>query len=131
MSKVIFLTDHRSAGAVGEPPSGAARTKDGALLDARHRPLRDLRISVTDRCNFRCTYCMPREVFDSHYAFMPHSSLLSFAEIARVAAVAVQSGVRKLRLTGGVPDRKTTRLNYIHSCAYLTSHSPLKHKTNS
>ncbi|HEY9571849.1 MAG TPA: GTP 3',8-cyclase MoaA [Pusillimonas sp.] len=103
MSKVIFLTDHRSAGAVGEPPSGAARTKDGALLDARHRPLRDLRISVTDRCNFRCTYCMPREVFDSHYAFMPHSSLLSFEEIARVAAVAVQSGVRKLRLTGGEP----------------------------
>src|SRR3546814_5511478 len=106
--------DHRSAGAVGEPPSGAARTKDGALLDARHRPLRDLRISVTDRCNFRCTYCMPREVFDSHYAFMPHSSLLSFEEIARVAAVAVQSGVRKLRLTGGEPDRKSTRLNSSH-----------------
>src|SRR3546814_13131355 len=60
-------------------------------------------MSVTDRCNFRCTYCMPREVFDSHYAFMPHSSLLSFEEIARVAAVAVQSGVRKLRLTGGEP----------------------------
>src|SRR3546814_13590616 len=103
MSKVIFLTDHRSASAVGEPPSGAARTKDGALLDARHRPLRDLRISVTDRCNFRCTYCMPREVFDRPYAFIPPSSLLRFDAIAPVAAVAVPSGVRQLRLTGGVP----------------------------
>src|SRR3546814_3229183 len=103
MRKVRFLTDHRSAGAVGEPPSGAARTKDGALLDARHRPLRDLRISVTDRCNFRCTYCMPREVFDGNYAFMPQAALLSFEEITRLARLFAQLGVEKIRLTGGEP----------------------------
>ncbi|TEA77495.1 GTP 3',8-cyclase MoaA [Allopusillimonas ginsengisoli] len=72
-------------------------------LDQRARPLRDLRISVTDRCNFRCTYCMPREVFGSDYAFMPHSDLLTFEEITRVAQVAVGLGVRKIRLTGGEP----------------------------
>lgn len=65
--------------------------------------MRDLRISVTDRCNFRCTYCMPREVFGGDYAFMPHSALLSFEEITQVASVAVRQGVRKLRLTGGEP----------------------------
>jgi cyclic pyranopterin phosphate synthase len=73
------------------------------LRDRRARPLRDLRISVTDRCNFRCTYCMPREVFGSDYTFMPHSALLSFEEIARLASCAVGMGVRKLRLTGGEP----------------------------
>ena len=57
---------------------------DGApLADTRGRPMRDLRISVTDRCNFRCVYCMPREVFDSSYRFLPHSAILSFEEIAR------------------------------------------------
>src|SRR6185437_13467894 len=63
----------------------------------------DLRISVTDRCNFRCTYCMPKEVFDKNYAFLPQSSLLSFEEITRLAAVFVAHGVRKIRLTGGEP----------------------------
>lgn len=73
------------------------------LLDTRHRPLRDLRISVTDRCNFRCTYCMPREVFGTDYEFMPHADLLTFEEITRVAKVAVSLGVEKIRLTGGEP----------------------------
>ncbi len=72
-------------------------------LDRRARPLRDLRISVTDRCNFRCTYCMPREVFGSDYAFMPHADLLTFEEITRIARAAVGQGVRKIRLTGGEP----------------------------
>ena len=76
---------------------------NGMLLDQRHRPLRDLRISVTDRCNFRCNYCMPKEVFDSQYTYLPHSDLLSFEEITRVARVFVGLGVRKLRLTGGEP----------------------------
>ena len=67
------------------------------------RPLRDLRISVTDRCNFRCSYCMPKEVFDKQYAFLPHSSLLSFEEITRTARLFVAHGVQKLRLTGGEP----------------------------
>ena len=70
------------------PPSRPALPPAGQpALDLRARPLRDLRISVTDRCNFRCTYCMPREVFDSSYSFMPHSALLSFEEIARLANV--------------------------------------------
>jgi cyclic pyranopterin phosphate synthase len=72
-------------------------------LDTRGRPLRDLRISVTDRCNFRCVYCMPREVFDSGYKFLPHQALLSFEEIARLARVFVGLGVEKIRLTGGEP----------------------------
>ena len=75
-----------------------------AVRDRRARPLRDLRISVTDRCNFRCGYCMPREVFHEGYRFLPRAELLSYEEIARVARVAVtELGVRKLRVTGGEP----------------------------
>lgn len=73
------------------------------LLDARGRPLRDLRLSVTDRCNFRCRYCMPREHFDSNFRFLPRAELLSFEEIARASRVFAALGVRKLRLTGGEP----------------------------
>jgi cyclic pyranopterin phosphate synthase len=65
--------------------------------------MRDLRISVTDRCNFRCVYCMPREVFDADYKFLPHSAILSFEEIARLARVFAGLGVQKIRLTGGEP----------------------------
>ena len=75
----------------------------GSLADTRGRRLRDLRISVTDRCNFRCTYCMPREVFDADYQFLPHAELLTFEEILRVAKVAHSLGVEKIRLTGGEP----------------------------
>ncbi len=75
----------------------------GALADTRARPMRDLRISVTDRCNFRCVYCMPREVFDAGHEFLPHSAILSFEEIARLARIFVGLGVRKIRLTGGEP----------------------------
>jgi len=75
----------------------------GALADTRGRPLRDLRISVTDRCNFRCVYCMPREVFDADHKFLPHSAILTFEEIARLSRIFVGLGVRKLRLTGGEP----------------------------
>ena len=73
------------------------------LADTRARAMRDLRISVTDRCNFRCVYCMPREVFDAGYRFLPHEAILSFEEIARLARVFVGLGVNKLRLTGGEP----------------------------
>jgi cyclic pyranopterin phosphate synthase len=73
------------------------------LLDGRGRPLRDLRVSVTDRCNFRCTYCMPREVYGATWRFLPHEALLTFEEIARLARIAVSLGVRKVRLTGGEP----------------------------
>ena len=74
-----------------------------SLLDERGRPLRDLRISVTDRCNFRCSYCMPREVFGPGFKFLPAAEILSFEEIARISRAAVQLGVRKLRITGGEP----------------------------
>ncbi len=74
-----------------------------SLLDRRQRPLRDLRISVTDRCNFRCPYCMPRATFGKHHQFLPHEALLSFEEIARTARATLALGVRKLRLTGGEP----------------------------
>ena len=75
----------------------------GQLLDHLGRPLRDLRISVTDRCNFRCNYCMPKEVFTKDYPYLPHSALLSFEEITRLAKVFLSHGVRKIRLTGGEP----------------------------
>ena len=76
---------------------------DTPLLDRFGRPLRDLRISVTDRCNFRCRYCMPREVFGPAFEFLPRSEILSFEEITRLARIFVQAGVRKIRLTGGEP----------------------------
>nr|WP_231970471.1 GTP 3',8-cyclase MoaA [Polynucleobacter necessarius] len=71
--------------------------------DARGRTLRDLRISVTDRCNFRCTYCMPKEVFDQHYPYLAHQELLSFEEITRLTSIFSTLGVEKIRLTGGEP----------------------------
>ena len=73
------------------------------LTDTLNRPLRDLRISVTDRCNFRCVYCMPREIFGSDYPYLPHSEVLTFEEIARLARIFVGHGVKKIRLTGGEP----------------------------
>lgn len=72
-------------------------------LDAFARPMRDLRISVTDRCNFRCGYCMPREAFGPDHAFLPRAEILDFEEISRVVRAAVELGVRKVRLTGGEP----------------------------
>ena len=74
-----------------------------AILDKLGRPIRDLRISVTDRCNFRCTYCMPKEVFGDDYVFLPKKELLSFEEIERFAKLFASLGVEKLRLTGGEP----------------------------
>ena len=71
--------------------------------DTRGRTLRDLRISVTDRCNFRCTYCMPKEVFDQNYPYLAHQELLSFEEITRLATIFSTLGVEKIRLTGGEP----------------------------
>lgn len=100
--KVIPLADHRYASSVPRIPD-ALQPPTGLLGDRLGRPLRDLRISVTDRCNFRCSYCMPKEVFDKDYAFLPHASLLSFEEITRLARLFVEHGVRKLRLTGGEP----------------------------
>ena len=69
--------------------------------------MRDLRVSVTDRCNLRCTYCMPREVFGSDFAFLPREQILSFEEIARLVRALHERGLRKLRLTGGEPLLRT------------------------
>ncbi|MCP4203168.1 MAG: GTP 3',8-cyclase MoaA [bacterium] len=74
-----------------------------AVADRLRRPLHDLRISVTDRCNFRCTYCMPRDVFGADYPFLPRDEILSFEEIGRLAALFGQLGARKFRVTGGEP----------------------------
>jgi cyclic pyranopterin phosphate synthase len=98
--RVIPVIDQRNLRAT-VPAQPIAAT--GLLGDKLGRPLRDLRISVTDRCNFRCNYCMPKEVFDNHYQYLPHSSLLSFEEITRVASLFVAHGVQKIRLTGGEP----------------------------
>lgn len=100
--RVIPLVDQRLAALRASVP-GAAITPTGLLGDTLGRPLRDLRISVTDRCNFRCSYCMPKEVFDKDYPYLPHAALLSFEEITRLARQFVAHGVRKIRLTGGEP----------------------------
>src|SRR5207302_1782112 len=73
------------------------------MLDARQRPLHDLRISVTDRCNFRCAYCMPKEVFGREFEFLRRAQLLTFEGIARLARIFASHGVEKIRLTGGEP----------------------------
>ena len=73
------------------------------ITDRFNRPLRDLRISVTDRCNFRCTYCMPAEIYGERYEFLPKDELLTFEEITRLTKVIVKLGVVKVRLTGGEP----------------------------
>jgi len=75
----------------------------GALLDARARPLRDIRISLTDHCNLRCTYCMPKETFGPGYTFLPADKLLTFEEITTLVQVLAGLGVRKVKLTGGEP----------------------------
>ncbi len=100
--RTIPLIDHRHAAARPAVPRFAA-APNGLLSDRLGRALGDLRISVTDRCNFRCSYCMPKEVFDKNHRFLPHAELLSFEEITRLARVFALHGVHKLRLTGGEP----------------------------
>ena len=101
--RVIPLVDQRALALVPPLPLGALEPASGELTDHWQRPLRDLRISVTDRCNFRCSYCMPKEVFDTQYRYLPHSALLSFEEITRLTQLFLQHGVQKIRLTGGEP----------------------------
>lgn len=102
--RIIPVVGHRDAGlALPEIADAESPFASGMLTDARGRTLRDLRISVTDRCNFRCSYCMPKATFDKDYPYLPHASLLSFEEITRLARLFVQHGVQKIRLTGGEP----------------------------
>jgi cyclic pyranopterin phosphate synthase len=100
--RIIPIVDHRYNGSAAAVPA-RLESPSGWLTDALARPLHDLRISVTDRCNFRCVYCMPKETFDKDYHFLPHSALLSFEEITRLASLFVAHGVEKIRLTGGEP----------------------------
>lgn len=100
--RIIPIAETRYRSDLPVIPAGV-RPPEGLLSDRLGRPLHDLRISVTDRCNFRCTYCMPKSVFDRDYAFLPHSSLLSFEEIERIVRLFVAHGVQKIRLTGGEP----------------------------
>ena len=105
-SKIIAITD----------------TLPSRLTDTLQRPLRDLRISVTDRCNLRCTYCMPRAVFDKDHLFLPRAELLSFEEIARLARSFIELGVEKIRLTGGEPLLRRNIAQLIETLARL--HTP-------
>jgi cyclic pyranopterin phosphate synthase len=104
--RIVPLIDQR-AGTLAVPWAALANGKllpaTGLLSDTRGRALRDLRISVTDRCNFRCSYCMPKDVFTKDYPYLPHASLLTFEEITRIAKQFVAHGVQKIRLTGGEP----------------------------
>ena len=108
MATIIPLTDARAQSrreAMDQFVRAAAQSPavPGRVADTRGRPLHDLRISVTDRCNFRCVYCMPRDVYDADYQFLPRADLLTFEEITRVARMFVEHGVSKIRLTGGEP----------------------------
>ena len=94
----------------------------GNLQDQRGRVLRDLRISVTDRCNFRCSYCMPKQHFGSDHAFLPQSALLSFEEITLLAKQFVALGVQKIRLTGGEPLLRKNLEILIEQLAALRTH---------
>ncbi len=96
-------------------------TRPLLIADTLQRPLRDLRISVTDRCNLRCTYCMPREVFGKDFVFLPRAEILTFEEIERVAALFAQLGVQKIRLTGGEPLMRHGVEHLIEALARLTS----------
>jgi len=122
--RVIPLLDARTA--TLRPPllesiDETTAAADGEIVDRRSRPLRDLRISVTDRCNFRCTYCMPKEVFDKDYRFLPHGDLLSFEEITRLARLFIEHGVEKIRLTGGEPLLRKDIERLVEMLARLTT----------
>ena len=102
VEKVIPIRIDEGKGLVAPIPSHL-NSPSMSTLDTRGRLLRDLRISVTDRCNFRCTYCMPKEVFNQDYPYLAHDELLSFEEITRLANIFASLGVEKIRLTGGEP----------------------------
>ena len=99
-------------------------------LDTLSRPIRDLRISVTDRCNFRCTYCMPKEVFNSNYKFLRREQLLTFEEITRIARIFASLGVRKIRLTGGEPLLRKNLAVLIEHLAAIDSIEDISLTTN-
>jgi GTP 3',8-cyclase len=117
--RVVPIVDHRIRPISGDQ---LLHAPDGLLADRLGRAVHDLRISVTDRCNFRCQYCMPRAVFDRNYQFLPHAELLNFDEITRLARLFVEHGVTKIRLTGGEPLLRKNLESLIADLAKLTTH---------
>ncbi|HEY5625978.1 MAG TPA: radical SAM protein, partial [Dehalococcoidia bacterium] len=117
------------AGNVSAPP-GAAVEARAAATDSLDRPLRQLRISVTDRCNFRCTYCMPKRAFGSRYRFLKHSEVLSFEEIARVTSIFAGLGVDKVRLTGGEPTLRRDLPRLVEKLARISGLREINLTTN-
>jgi cyclic pyranopterin phosphate synthase len=115
--RVIPLVDQRLSDLRAVVP--AQDWAGGLLTDQLQRPMHDLRISVTDRCNFRCNYCMPKEVFNKDYSYLPHGDLLNFEEITRLAKVFVSLGVRKIRLTGGEPLLRKNLEILVHQLAQI------------
>ena len=103
MRRISLLVPVEFQGGKGLAPAVYTAAMNMPLVDRRGRRVRDLRISITDRCNFRCVYCMPKTVFGRDYPFLPRDELLSFEEIARVARLFAAQGVQKIRLTGGEP----------------------------
>ncbi|MHB8472257.1 MAG: GTP 3',8-cyclase MoaA [Gammaproteobacteria bacterium] len=121
IAKLIPIVDQRAASRVPIIPAHVLNP-GGALADTRGRLLRDLRISVTDRCNFRCTYCMPKAVFDRDYRFLPRTELLSFEEITRMARLFAAYGVEKIHLTGGEPLLRKNLKALVEMLAALKTH---------
>jgi cyclic pyranopterin phosphate synthase len=117
---VIPIAEHRYE-VMPVPVPDMLAQPTGVLGDRLGRPLHDIRISVTDRCNFRCGYCMPRSVFGKDYAFLPHSSLLSFEEIERLVKIFIAHGVEKVRLTGGEPLLRKDLEKLVEMLARLTT----------
>jgi len=110
--------------------SVAASSPKAATRDQLGRMLRDLRISVTDRCNFRCTYCMPKDVFGADYPYLPKSEILSFEEIVRIVRVFASLGMEKLRLTGGEPLLRRDLPSLIHQLSAVTGLKDMALTTN-
>jgi len=118
------------ASGIGAAPSAAPPSAAPLPLDRLGRRMHDLRISVTDRCNFRCTYCMPAEVFGRDYAFLPRRQVLTFEEIARLARLFVGLGVEKLRITGGEPTVRRDLPNLVRMLAAIDGVRDLTLTTN-
>jgi cyclic pyranopterin phosphate synthase len=119
--KIITIVNQLAVSPVPVIPADTS-APGGTLADTRGRLLQDLRISVTDRCNFRCTYCMPKAVFDKDYRFLPKSKLLSFEEITRMTRLFVAHGVDKIRLTGGEPLLRKNLEGLVEMLAALKTH---------
>ncbi|WP_460565877.1 GTP 3',8-cyclase MoaA [Hydrogenophaga aquatica] len=119
LARVIPLVDHRAFRVPGVMDDSTTSHATGPVKDGLGRPLRDLRISVTDRCNFRCAYCMPKDIFGKDHKYLAHDALLSFEEINRLARQFVGLGVQKIRLTGGEPLLRKNLENLLEQLAQL------------